>query len=100
MIQQLFKAMTVGRVTYENPYEILVADIDLEILNMILLLIKDTGSTGNKILDFINEGGLAQKLANFNLSKTLSDLVFTQAGAADSNTKEMFKIKVLTLLII
>jgi hypothetical protein len=34
---------------------------------------KDTGSTGNKILDFINEGGLAQKLANLNLSKTLAD---------------------------
>jgi len=44
---------------------------------------KDTGSTGNKILDFINEGGLAKKIADSNLSKTLSNLVFTPAGAAE-----------------
>jgi hypothetical protein len=48
---------------------------------------KDTGSTGNKILDFINEGGLAQKLANLNLSNTLSNLAFTQAYG-DIPTKE------------
>jgi len=44
---------------------------------------KNTGSTGNKILDFINEGGLAKKIADSNLSKTLSNLVFTPAGAAE-----------------
>jgi hypothetical protein len=54
---------------------------------------------GVKSMDFINKGGLmgaayrlgekfgdsnlGQKLANFNLSKTLSDLVFTPAGAAE-----------------
>jgi hypothetical protein len=48
---------------------------------------KDTGSTGNKILDFINEGGLAQKLANKNLSNTLSNLAFTSAYG-DIPTKE------------
>jgi hypothetical protein len=48
---------------------------------------KDTGSTGNKILDFINEGGLAQKLANLNLSNTLSNLAFTPAYG-DIPTKE------------
>jgi hypothetical protein len=48
---------------------------------------KDTGSTGNKILDFINQGGLAQKLANLNLSNTLSNLVFTPAYG-DIPTKE------------
>jgi hypothetical protein len=48
---------------------------------------KDTGSTGNKILDFINEGGLAQKLANLNLSKTLSNSIFTPAYG-DIPTKE------------
>jgi hypothetical protein len=48
---------------------------------------KDTGSTGNKILDFINEGGLAKKIADSNLSKTLSNLVFTPAYG-DIPTKE------------
>jgi hypothetical protein len=48
---------------------------------------KDTGSTGNKILDFINQGGLAQKLANLNLSNTLSNLAFTPAYG-DIPTKE------------
>ena len=48
---------------------------------------KNTGSTGNKILDFINEGGLAKKLADSNLSKTLSNLVFTPAYG-DIPTKE------------
>jgi hypothetical protein len=48
---------------------------------------KDTGSTGNKILDFINEGGLAQKLANLNLSNTLSNSIFTPAYG-DIPTKE------------
>ena len=48
---------------------------------------KDTGSTGNKMLDFINEGGLAQKLANLNLSNTLSNLAFTPAYG-DIPTKE------------
>jgi len=48
---------------------------------------KDTGSTGNKMLDFINEGGLAQKLANLNLSNTLSNLAFTPANG-DIPTKE------------
>jgi hypothetical protein len=54
---------------------------------------------GVKSMDFINKGGLmgaayrlgekfgdsnlGQKLANFNLSKTSSDLVFTPAGAAE-----------------
>ena len=48
---------------------------------------KDTGSTGNKILDFINEGGLAKKIADSNLSKTLSNLIFTPAYG-DIPTKE------------
>jgi hypothetical protein len=57
---------------------------------------KDTGSTGSKILDFINEGGLAKiiadsnlskTLADSNLSKTLSNLVFTPASG-DIPTKE------------
>jgi len=48
---------------------------------------EDTGSTGNKILDFINEGGLAKKIADSNLSKTLSNLVFTPAYG-DIPTKE------------
>jgi hypothetical protein len=48
---------------------------------------KDTGSTGNKILDFINEGGLAQKLANLNLSNTVNNLAFTSAYG-DIPTKE------------
>ena len=51
---------------------------------------KDTGSTGNKILDFINEGGLAKKIADSNLSKTLSNLVFTPAGAAEVQNKNPF----------
>ena len=51
---------------------------------------KNTGSTGNKILDFINEGGLAKKIADSNLSKTLSNLVFTPAGAAEVQSKNPF----------
>jgi len=51
---------------------------------------KNTGSTGNKILDFINEGGLAKKIADSNLSKTLSNLVFTPAGAAEVQNKNPF----------
>jgi hypothetical protein len=62
-------------------------DIDLEILNMILLLIKIQEALVIKFVDFINEGGLAQKLANLNLSNTLSNLAFTPAYG-DIPTKE------------
>ena len=73
---------SVGRVTYEKdptqPGGYRFGDIKYDFTPD-----KDTGSTGNKILDFINEGGLAKKIADSNLSKTLSNLVFTQAGAAE-----------------
>jgi hypothetical protein len=77
---------SVGRVTYEKDptqiggykYGSTMFDFTPD---------KDTGSTGNKILDFINEGGLAQKLANLNLSNTLSNLAFTPAYG-DIPTKE------------
>ena len=77
---------SVGRVTYEKDptqiggykYGSTMFDFTPD---------KDTGSTGNKILDFINEGGLAQKLANLNLSNTLSNLAFTSAYG-DIPTKE------------
>jgi hypothetical protein len=77
---------SVGRVTYEKDpsqfggykYGSTMFDFTPD---------KDTGSTGNKMLDFINEGGLAQKLANLNLSNTLSNLAFTPAYG-DIPTKE------------
>jgi hypothetical protein len=77
---------SVGRVTYEKDpsqfggykYGSTMFDFTPD---------KDTGSTGNKMLDFINEGGLAQKLANLNLSKTLSNSIFTPAYG-DIPTKE------------
>jgi hypothetical protein len=86
---------SVGRVTYEKdpnqPGGYRFGDTKYDFTPD-----KDTGSTGNKILDFINEGGLAKKIADLNLSKTLADsnlsktlsnLVFTPAYG-DIPTKE------------
>ena len=42
---------------------------------------KDTGSTGNALLDFINEGGIKSKLSS--LGKTISDAVISPAYAPE-----------------
>ena len=44
---------------------------------------KDTGSTGNAILDFINQGGFASKLKDINLG-------FTSAAAAEPPSSQKF----------